>query len=109
MDIYHPTVMPRKWHEIPQEFRKIWRKLSQDEPYPHYGSHEELMKYLIADLDSRERRVAKDYINSLFALNLSDRELLTVSCRAGSDLKILGEEGVVKEFFGMLSSALESQ
>jgi hypothetical protein len=109
MDIYHPDVMPRSPQEIPREFQKMCLRLCQDEPIPRYDSHEELISYLIADLDSRERRVAKDYINSLFALNLSDRELLTVSCHAGSDLKILGEEGVVKEFFGMLSSALESQ
>ena len=109
MDIYHPKVIPRNPQEIPEEFQKMCWRLSQDVDVPRYDSQEELMKYIIADLDSRERKVVKAYIGSLLALNLSDRELLSVSRHAGSDLIIFGEEGVVKEFFGLLSSALESQ
>lgn len=107
MDIYNPQAMPRYNLEIPEEFRKICRKLCQDESLPRFTSNEDLIQYLVANLDLCERKVVEAYIVSLFALNLSDRELLQVMQLAGSDLMISGEEGVVKEFFGLISSALD--
>ncbi len=110
MVIYHPKVMPCNLQEIPQEFRKMCMRLCQDEPIPRYESHEELFAYIIADLDSRERQVVKAYFDSLFALNLTDREFLSVWRTAGADLLMNGEEeGDVKEYFFVpLSKALES-
>ena len=84
-----------------------WR-LSQDVDLPRCNSDEELIAFMIADLDAREKRVIAAYMRALFALNLSDRELLTVSFDAGSSMWMLGEEGVVKEFFGLVCSTLES-
>ena len=76
---------------------------------PRYKSDEELIAFMIKDLDAREKKVNAAYIRALFALNLSDRELLSVSFDAGSSMWMLGEEGAVKEFFGFVSSVLESQ
>ncbi|MGA8170103.1 MAG: hypothetical protein WB816_04620 [Methylocystis sp.] len=86
-------------------------RLCQDEPIPRYKSHEELFAYIMAELDSRERQVIKAYFDSLFALNLTDREFLSVWRDAGADLLMNGEkEGDVKEYFFVpLSKALESQ
>ena len=109
MDIYHPMAMPRSPQEIPREFKKMCWQLSQDVDLPRYKSDEELIAFMIQDLDAREKKVNAAYIRALFALNLSDRELLSVSIHAGSSMWMLGEEGAVKEFFGLVSSVLESQ
>jgi hypothetical protein len=108
MDIYHPDVMPRSPQEIPREFQKMCWQLSQDVDLPRCESHQELIAFMIKDLDARERVVIADYIRALFALNLSDRELLTVTFDAGSSMWMLGEEGVVKEFFDLVRGTLES-
>ena len=110
MDIYHPDRMPRSSREIPKEFKKMCWKLSQDGDTPRFSSEEELNAYIIADLDSREKKVVKAYFDSLFALNLSDHELLSVWRTAGSDLLMNGEkEGDVKEhFFVPLCKALDA-
>jgi hypothetical protein len=107
MDIYHPDRIPRNPQEIPEEFRKMCWKLSQDEVQPRFTSQNDIVNFLVKDLDSRERSVVKAYFDSLFALNLSDRELLRVWRHAGSDWLVSGEEGVVKEYFGMISKALD--
>jgi hypothetical protein len=101
--------MPHSPQEIPREFKKMCWQLSQDVDLPRYKSDEELIAFMIKDLDAREKKVNAAYIRALFALNLSDRELLRVSFHAGSSMWMLGEEGAVKEFFGLVSSVLESQ
>ena len=107
MDIYHPDRMPRSLQEIPEEFQKMCMRLCQDEVQPRFSSQEDIINFIIEDLDSRERKVNKAYLDALLALNLSDRELLRVWRHAGSDWLVSGEEGVVKEYFGMISSALD--
>jgi hypothetical protein len=107
MDIYHPDVMPRSPQEIPREFQKMCWQLSQDVDLPRCESDEELIAFMIKDLDAREKAVIADYIRALFTLKLSDRELLRVSFHAGSSMWMLGEEGIVKEFFGLVCSTLE--
>ena len=109
MDIYNPDVMPRSPQEIPEEFQKMCWQLSQDVDLPRCESDEELIAFMMKDLDAREKKVIAASIRALFALNLSDRELLTVSFHAGSSMMMLGEEGAVKEFFGLVSSTLESR
>ena len=86
MDIYNPDVMPRSPQEIPEEFQKMCWQLSQDELMPRFTCAEDNVNDMTSDLDSRERKVVEAYFDSLFALNLSDRELLSVWRHAGSDL-----------------------
>jgi hypothetical protein len=107
MGMYHPDRMPCSPQEIPEEFQKMCWQLSQDVDLPRWSSYEELIAFMIEDLDSREKKAIAAYIRSLLALNLSDRELLTVSRHAGSSLTILGEEGGVKDFFGLIAKTLE--
>ena len=110
MDIYNPDVMPRSPQEIPEEFQKMCWKLSQDEPTPRFTSAEDVVNYMTSDLDLRERKVVKAYFNSLFALNLSDAELLSVWRCAGSDLLMSGEkEGQVKDAFALMASLIKTQ
>jgi hypothetical protein len=110
MDIYNPTQMPRSYFEIPEEFRKMCSKLSQDEHLPHFSSEEDFINFLTSDLDLRERKVVKAYFNSLLALNLTDRELLTVWREAGSDLLVsLDEEGIVREWFTVMASLIKTE
>jgi hypothetical protein len=108
MDIYNPDVMPRSPQEIPEEFQKMCWQLSQDVDLPRCRSYEELIAFMTEGLDAREKKVIAAYIRALLALNLTDRELLTVSFHAGSSLTITGPEGGVKDFFGLISSTLEA-
>jgi hypothetical protein len=108
MDIYNPRAIPRNVREIPEEFQKMCMKLCQDEPMPRFASPEDLISFILMDLDSREKRVVKDYINALLALNASDADLASVWRRAGADLILSGEkEGMMADFFRLIASSVE--
>ena len=110
MDIYHPDRMPRSPQEIPEEFQKMCMHLCQDEEKPRFTSTEDIANYITSDLDLRERKVAKAYFTSLFALNLSDADLLSVWRRAGSDLLVSpGVEGQAKEFLDSIASYIKTE
>ena len=110
MDIYHPDGIPGSPQEIPEEFRKMCMRLCQDEIKPRFTCAEDVVNYMTSDLDSRERQVVKAYFDSLFALNLSDRELLSVWRIAGSDLLMsLGKEGQIRDAFVLMASLIKTQ
>lgn len=108
MDIYNPRAIPRNVREIPEEFQKMCMKLCQDESMPRFASLEDLINFIMKDLDLREKKVVRTYINALLALNASDADLASVWRRAGSDLILSGEkEGMMADFFRLIASSID--